>query len=90
MKEGFRRLALAFSAIAWVILIGTFIGSAWALLTSEREWWIAISVGAVFFAILQGSAWIIAGFAGADRAVPGIIRASDIVRWCCRDGRDQQ
>lgn len=79
VQEGVRRIVKVLSVAAWVSLaLGLVIG---ALLLFGREKELTLPVmgmGLVVFGILQGAAWIAAGFSGNAAGQDGLVRFKDL------------
>lgn len=82
IHEGARRIVKALSVIAWLVLLLGLV-SAFAILFG-RERWLSVGFaicGAIAFAVLQGAAWITAGFSGNPREADGLVRWADLWKW---------
>lgn len=76
-KEGIRRIVKTLSAVAWVCLaLGILSG-----LASRSDGWPVFFFGAIAFMVLQGIAWITAGFASNNGERDGLIRPRDLMFW---------
>lgn len=73
--EGLRRVVRTISVLAWLWGIGALAVACVMLFGTEREiFFVPIIAGLVGFAILQGVAWIAAGFGGSPQDRDGLIR----------------
>lgn len=73
MKEGIRRVVRVISALAWVVVI-IGVALSFVYMHKAQELAAGFSMTAVAFAVLQGLAWILAGFSGNSPPNDGIVR----------------
>lgn len=87
MKEGLRRIVRAVSVVAWLCLAGA-LATGLVILVSDGPGGglIIAGFGVAAFAVLQGAAWILAGFSGNAKDSDGLIRWPDVWAWRARRG----
>ncbi|GAA0531339.1 DUF2569 family protein [Pigmentiphaga daeguensis] len=79
INEGARRIVRAISVIAWIALVGTLCLSVAVVFGREPSFAIVVMVaGMIAFAVIQGIAWIIAGFSGNPRDSDGLVRIGNL------------
>lgn len=77
MKEGIRRIVRVISVLAWASLVAGVAGGL-ATLPDSVMFGFAVAAGVAAFAILQGLAWVVAGFSGNEKGADGLIRLGNL------------
>lgn len=79
MKEGLRRVVRVVSVVAWLCLVAGVAGGIAALTGRDPSVaYFSIGAGVAGFALIQGLAWVIAGFSGNAKGVDGLVRLKTI------------
>lgn len=87
-KEGMRRVIKAISVIAWTLFAITAVSSVGVLFgTAPGMFFAVLGLGLVAFILLQGVAWILAGFSGLEKGNDGLVRWPDLWSWRRRNGK---
>lgn len=79
MQDGMRRIVTVLSIAAWAALALAIVLGALFLFGREKELALPVmGIGLVAFGVLQGAAWICAGFLGKPGGEDGLVRFKDL------------
>lgn len=79
VQEGVRRIVKVLSVLAWAVLSIALVLGVLVLFGRARELSLpVIGVGLLAFGVLQGCAWVVAGFSGNPPDADGLVRWKDV------------